>query len=76
MTGPRTAGEVVADERTDDVEIVEDDVAPTPDGEAGSAEPSDTWRRPSIGRWIAFAAIALGVLLVDQATKAWVTGTL
>ena len=64
------------DERPEDLEIVEDDAAPGPDGEAGSAETRDTWRGPSIGRWIAFAAIALGVLLVDQASKAWVTGTL
>jgi signal peptidase II len=76
MTRQGTAGEAVVDERPDDVEIVEDDAAPAPDGETGSAETPDTWRGPSIGRWMAFAAIALGVLLVDQASKAWVTGTL
>jgi signal peptidase II len=73
MTRQGTAGEAVVDERTDDADIVEDHA---PDGEADSAETPDTWRGPSIGRWIAFAAIALGVLLVDQASKAWVTGTL
>ncbi len=80
VTGPGSAGEAVADEgadgRTDDVEIVEDEAPPAADGEAPATATADAWRGPSIGRWIAFAAIAIGVLVVDQASKAWVTGTL
>jgi signal peptidase II len=53
--------------------VTEPDIA----GEAVADEAvADAWRGPSIGRWIAFAAIAIGVLVVDQASKAWVTGTL
>ena len=76
VTAPGTAGEAVVEERPDDVEIVEDDAGTPSDGDAGPAETPDTWSGPSIGRWIAFAAIALGVLVVDQVSKAWVTGTL
>ena len=86
MTGPGTAGEAVggeaaadaavADERPDEVEIVEDEAVPAASGTAPATRTADTWRGPSIGRWIAFAAIAIGVLVVDQASKAWVTGTL
>ncbi len=52
-----------------DVEIVDDDAAPTP-------PPATAWRGPSVGRWILFAAIAIGVVVVDQAAKAWITSTL
>jgi signal peptidase II len=76
VTGPGTTGEAVVDEQADEGGMVEDDAVPMADGEAGSAETPDTWRGPSIGRWIAFTAIALGVLAVDQASKAWVTGNL
>lgn len=72
MTGPGTAGEGVADE----VEIVDDATGPVADGGETATATPDTWRGPSIGRWIVFAAIAIGVLVVDQASKAWVTGTL
>ena len=34
------------------------------------------WRRPSTGRWIAFAALALVVVVIDQLSKAWVAGQL
>ena len=76
MTGPGIAGEAVAEDATDEVDIVEDDVVPAADGEPASAQTADTWSGPSIGRWIAFGAIALGVLVIDQASKAWVTGNL
>lgn len=76
MTGPGSAGEVVADEQGDDVEIVEDEAGPQATGDTAPEATPDTWRGPSIGRWIAFAAIAIGVLVVDQASKAWVTGNL
>jgi signal peptidase II len=75
VTGPGAAGEVIADDGADEVEIVEDERVPEADGAAATEAP-DAWRGPSIGRWIAFAAIAIGVLVVDQASKAWVTGTL
>jgi signal peptidase II len=76
VTGPGIAGEAVAEDATDEVDIVEDDGVPAADGEPASAEAADPWSGPSIGRWIAFGAIALGVLVIDQASKAWVTGTL
>ena len=63
------------DEGDDPVEIVDDATGPAATGEVTPAGP-DPWRGPSIGRWIAFAAIAIGVLVVDQASKAWVTGNL
>jgi signal peptidase II len=72
VTGPGTTSEVVADERPDEVEIVEDEAAPETIGERAA----DTWRGPSIGRWVAFAAIAIGVLLVDQLSKQWLVATL
>jgi signal peptidase II len=75
VTGHGAAGEVIADDGADEVEIVEDEGVPEADGAAATEAP-DAWRGPSIGRWIAFAAIAIGVLVVDQASKAWVTGTL
>ena len=77
MTEPGTAGEALAadDARPDDVEIVEDDSSPAAGGAAATQTP-DTWRGPSIGRWIAFAAIALGVLVLDQASKAWIVAML
>ena len=34
------------------------------------------WTHPSIGRWALFAAIAIGVVVVDQLVKAWVVGNL
>lgn len=38
-------------------------------------EHAPDWRGPSRGRWLLFFAIAVAVVVVDQATKAWVTGT-
>jgi signal peptidase II len=76
VTGSGSAGGAAADDRTDDVDIVEDEAGSATTGEAPAAAASDAWRGPSLGRWIAFAAIAIGVLVVDQASKAWVTGTL
>ena len=78
VTGPGSTGEAAIEDQADEVdevEIVDDDAEPVADGEAGAAETTDAWRGPSIRRWIGFAAIALGVLVVDQASKAWVTGT-
>ena len=77
MTGPGSAGGAVADEDDRvDVEIVDDEAGPPTTGDPAPAATTDTWPGPSVGRWVAFAAIAIGVLVVDQASKAWVTGTL
>ena len=77
MTGPGTTSEAVAEERPEDVEIVEDEAEPAEaaTAESGTAK-ADTWRGPSIARWMAFGAIAIGVLVVDQLTKQWLVATL
>ncbi|HET7829127.1 MAG TPA: signal peptidase II [Candidatus Limnocylindrales bacterium] len=80
MSGPGTTSEAVADERPDDVEdveIVDDEADRTAaTGVGGATTAADTWRGPSIGRWIAFAAIAVGVLVVDQLSKQWLVSQL
>lgn len=50
-----------------DDEII-DDEAPAP--------VTSAWRHPSRRRWILFAAIALGVVVLDQLSKSWITTTL
>ncbi len=71
MTTPELEGAVDAeageDEIVEDVEIVEDDEAAT--------HPASTWRRPSLGRWVIFVALAIGVVAIDQLSKAWLIGT-
>jgi signal peptidase II len=37
---------------------------------------AQAWRRPSAGRWILFFALAIGVVVLDQLSKAWIVGTL
>ena len=54
------------DEIVDD-EIV-DDEAPAPAVRA--------WRHPSRRRWVLFAVLAIGVVILDQLTKTWITTTL
>ena len=56
------------DAPAEDVEIVED--------EAAEATPERAWRRPSIGRWMVFAAIAILVAVVDQLSKGWIVANL
>lgn len=53
-----------------DAEIEIDDEAAAP------GPPATAWRGPSVGRWILFAAIATAVVILDQATKAWIVATL
>jgi signal peptidase II len=66
VTGPRPAV-AAADDGIED-EIVEDGDA---DASVGAAARLDAaWAGPSAGRWILFAAIALGVLALDQLSKA------
>ncbi len=43
----------------------------------GATSGPETGRhRPSARRWVLFGGLAIGVLVVDQLTKAWVTGNL
>jgi signal peptidase II len=62
---------VEVDEAVDvDEEIVED-------GDAGEPAPAAAaWGGPSVRRWVLFAALAIVVVAVDQATKAWLTSQL
>jgi signal peptidase II len=52
------------------------DDPPSEDDVAGGAAPGRTWSGPSVGRWILFAGIAIAVVVVDQLSKAWITGSL
>jgi len=45
-----------------------------PDGDV--ATPVKAWRGPSAGRWLLFFAIAILVVVLDQASKAWLTAQL
>ncbi len=49
--------------------VAEDEVA---DAAAGAK----AWRGPSAGRWALFASLAIGVVVLDQLSKAWITGNL
>jgi signal peptidase II len=57
----------------DDLEIVDDD-AEIVDDEAAARRAA--WRGPSAGRWVLFAALAIVVVVLDQASKAWLTSQL
>jgi signal peptidase II len=64
---------------SDDAELEEivDEDEDTPDKPAPSgnrAEHEPNWRGPSQGRWLLFVVIAVGVVVVDQLTKMWITG--
>jgi signal peptidase II len=48
--------------------------APGSAPEAVAAEAA--WHGPSAGRWVLFAALAVGVLVLDQLAKGWITGTM
>ncbi len=67
MTQPGAAAALdqapLDDDLGDDVEIVEDQVAPD--------RPARAWRGPSVGRWAVFALVAIAVVVLDQAAKAW-----
>jgi signal peptidase II len=70
LEGAAAAG-VPADVPADDEAAVDADDATEADS---AAKPK--WTHPSIGRWALFAAIAIGVVVVDQLVKAWVVGNL
>lgn len=60
----------------DDDEILDDD-AIDDEGDGAAVEPrSAAWPGPSPRRWLLFATLAIGVLIVDQVTKAWITTSL
>lgn len=61
--------EVVADDQIDD-EVIDE-----AEGDAGGTG-RGAWRHPSAGRWALFTVLAVGILVVDQLTKAWITGSL
>lgn len=74
-----TPGPVEIADRAEDASGLDDDeIVDDTDGGAHVATAAErpAWRGPTAGRWILFATIALGVLVVDQLTKAWVIGTL
>jgi signal peptidase II len=71
---PGSADSDVASAVADDVETA--DTGPAGEGEASSEPRATTWSGPSIGRWVLFAAIAIGVLVLDQLSKAWITSNL
>ena len=71
MTGPAPAVDLLADEPPEE-EIVDD-------GGTGSGDvdrPARAWRGPSPARWVLFGVVAVAVLVLDQATKAWLVATL
>ena len=65
------AADVPADATADDEAAVD-----AVDTTAADSTATPTWTHPSIGRWVLFAAIAIGVVVVDQLAKAWVVGNL
>jgi signal peptidase II len=76
MTGAEHAAAERHQDEGDEV-IVEDDAAAEAELAAGeTAERKAAWRGPSIGRWVLFAALAVGVVVVDQLSKAWLAGQL
>jgi signal peptidase II len=78
MTGPSSANPLGAAPRDDDDDddLVDVDITGDEAEDEDGPTPAKTWRRPSRRRWVLFAAIALAVLLVDQLTKAAITGNL
>ncbi len=56
--------------------LVDDDDLADDDGVEGVEVPSAAWHGPSARRWVLFAALAIGVLVLDQVTKAALTGNL
>lgn len=69
-TGPALGDE--GDVPEEDVEIVDDEEVLADDAAIRRA----AWRGPSAGRWVAFAILALVVVIIDQLSKAWVAGEL
>ena len=79
MTGSAPAGDTAMDDGAEDdiggEVIVEDVEAGTP-ASVADAGATTAWRGPTTARWIVFGAIALGVLVLDQLSKAWLVAQL
>ena len=71
MTTATTTDGLRDEDLIDDDELIDDDDV---DGTAAPARAA--WRGPSLRRWILFAALGLGVLVIDQLTKAAITANL
>ncbi|MEI7743280.1 MAG: signal peptidase II [Chloroflexota bacterium] len=71
MTTPGLDTELIEDD-----EMIEDGSAGTGGDATGNPSSATEWRRPSLGRWILFAAIAIAVIVLDQVTKNTITGQL
>jgi signal peptidase II len=64
-------------EPADGTASVPDETATAADGTAAAdGAPATTWRGPSLGRWVLFAAIAIGVVVLDQLAKSWIVANL
>jgi signal peptidase II len=60
-------GDLVEDDEIIDDEVIDEETA---------MPAAPAWRHPSRRRWVLFAAIALGVVAIDQLSKTWITTTL
>jgi len=68
---------MTTDEVALDEEIIEDDEGSgDPPVAAGGQGTASTWHRPSVGRWVLFTAIAIGIVALDQVSKAMVMSAL
>jgi signal peptidase II len=76
VTGSEQAATSVHEGDDVDEVIVEDGDLAAAEADAAKAEKQAAWRGPSVGRWILFAALAIGVVVVDQVSKAWIAGQL
>jgi signal peptidase II len=45
-------------------------------GHVNEPAPPVAWRHPSPRRWVLFAALAIGIVVIDQLAKAWIVGNL
>lgn len=71
-----TTADVGLDDEILDDDDIDDDIDDD-EGDAMAAAPRAAARPgPSPRRWLLFATLAIGVLLVDQLTKAWITTSL
>jgi len=66
-----------ADTMPDDALVDDDDLAEEEDEVEGIDTPATAaWHGPSARRWVLFAALGIGVLVLDQLTKAALTSSL
>jgi len=73
--GSRSGGRApVADPVVDHVDPRASEAAPL-DQPVAAVVPR-AWKHPSPSRWLLFAALAIGIVVVDQLLKAWIVGNL